>query len=209
MTSIWSNYINSFWLFRKCIKTCFRMRKHRYLKNDYRFFDTLKTKDRKIRANCNLLIKVKFHELEWSSPLSKSWNYNRNANYKHERIIYSIILSWIILWRSQEKISFTWTNFHYLLLLHYRCVWYCGSFFCDYMFISFIRNICGWKVVMWILVIDKCKHNWSEIVFHCFRFKRDNKKNLTEKIPSLWYSFSQVTYECNNWIQSLFWLKVV
>ena len=40
------------------------MRKHRYLKNDYRFFDTLKTKDRKIRANCNLLIKVKFHELE-------------------------------------------------------------------------------------------------------------------------------------------------
>ena len=82
-------------------------------------------------------------------------------------------------------------------------------FFCDYMFISFIRNICGWKVVMWILVIDKCKHNWSEIVFHCFRFKRDNKKNLTEKIPSLWYSFSQVTYECNNWIQFLFWLKVV
>ena len=27
-------------------------------------FDTLKTKDRKIRGNCNLLIKVKFHELE-------------------------------------------------------------------------------------------------------------------------------------------------
>ena len=43
------------------------MRKHnRYLKNDYQFFDTLKGKDRKIRIviYCNLLIKVKFHELE-------------------------------------------------------------------------------------------------------------------------------------------------
>ena len=28
MTSIWLNYINIFWLFRKCIKTCFCMRKH-------------------------------------------------------------------------------------------------------------------------------------------------------------------------------------
>ena len=37
---------------------------HRYLKNDYQFFDTLKTKHRKIRGNCNLLIRVKFHELE-------------------------------------------------------------------------------------------------------------------------------------------------
>ena len=36
---------------------------HRYLKNDYQFFDTLEAKD-KIRGNCNLLIKVKFHELE-------------------------------------------------------------------------------------------------------------------------------------------------
>ena len=34
---------------------------HRYLKNDY---DTLKTNDRKIRGNCNLLIKVKFCNLE-------------------------------------------------------------------------------------------------------------------------------------------------
>ena len=33
---------------------------HRYLKNDYQFFDTLKTKDNKIRGNCNFLIKVKF-----------------------------------------------------------------------------------------------------------------------------------------------------
>ena len=41
----------------------------RYLKNDYQFNDALKTKDRKIRDNCNLLTKVKFHELEWSSPL--------------------------------------------------------------------------------------------------------------------------------------------
>ena len=36
----------------------------RYLKNDYQFFVTLKTKDFKIRRNCNLLIKVKFHKLE-------------------------------------------------------------------------------------------------------------------------------------------------
>ena len=37
---------------------------HIYLKNDYQFFDTLKTKDRKVRGNWNLLIKVKFHKLE-------------------------------------------------------------------------------------------------------------------------------------------------
>ena len=36
---------------------------HRYFKNDYQFLDTLKTKDHKIRGNCNLLIKVKFHGL--------------------------------------------------------------------------------------------------------------------------------------------------
>ena len=42
---------------------------HRYLKNDYQFFETLKNKDHKIRGNCNLLIKVNFHELEQSSPL--------------------------------------------------------------------------------------------------------------------------------------------
>ena len=40
------------------------MRKHRYLKNDHQFFDTFKTKDRKIRGNCDLSIKVKFHELQ-------------------------------------------------------------------------------------------------------------------------------------------------
>ena len=37
---------------------------HRNLKNDYQFFDTLKTKDRKITGNCNLLKKVTFHKLE-------------------------------------------------------------------------------------------------------------------------------------------------
>ena len=37
---------------------------HRYLKNDYQFFDTVKTKYRKIRGNRNVLIKVKFHKLE-------------------------------------------------------------------------------------------------------------------------------------------------
>ena len=42
---------------------------HIYSKNDYEFFDALKTKYCKIRRNCNLLTKVKFHELESSSPL--------------------------------------------------------------------------------------------------------------------------------------------
>ena len=37
---------------------------HRCLGNDYQFFNALKAKDRKIRGNSNLLIKVKFHELE-------------------------------------------------------------------------------------------------------------------------------------------------
>ena len=37
---------------------------HRYLKNDYQFFDALKIKDHKIRGYCHLLTKVKFHELE-------------------------------------------------------------------------------------------------------------------------------------------------
>ena len=37
---------------------------HRYLKKDYQFWGALKTKDCKIRGNCNLLRKVKFHELE-------------------------------------------------------------------------------------------------------------------------------------------------
>ena len=36
----------------------------RHLKSDYQYFDALKTKDRKIRENCNLLTKVKFHELK-------------------------------------------------------------------------------------------------------------------------------------------------
>ena len=45
---------------------------HRYLKNDYQFFEILRTKDRKIRGTCNLLIKVKFHELERSFPLTRS-----------------------------------------------------------------------------------------------------------------------------------------
>ena len=37
---------------------------HRYLKNDYQFFDALETTDCEIRGICNLLTKVKFHELE-------------------------------------------------------------------------------------------------------------------------------------------------
>ena len=36
----------------------------KYLKNDYQFIDTLKTKDCKITGNCYFLMKVKFHQLE-------------------------------------------------------------------------------------------------------------------------------------------------
>ena len=43
---------------------------NRYFKNDYQFCGASKTRDCKIRGNCNLLAKVKFHELERSSPLS-------------------------------------------------------------------------------------------------------------------------------------------
>ena len=71
MSIILLNNINSFWLLKKMDKNMFLYEiTHRYLKNDYQFFDTLKTKHRKIRGNCNLLIKVKFHKLEWSSPLT-------------------------------------------------------------------------------------------------------------------------------------------
>ena len=37
---------------------------HRYLKNNYQFFDAFKKKHRAIRGDCNLLIKNKFHKLE-------------------------------------------------------------------------------------------------------------------------------------------------
>ena len=71
MTSILLNNINSFWLLKKMYKNMFLYEiTHRYLQNDYQFFDTSKTKHGKIRRNCNLLTKVKFYKLEWSSPLS-------------------------------------------------------------------------------------------------------------------------------------------
>ena len=38
MTSIWLNYINSFWLFRKCKKTCFCMRKHKDISRKIIYF---------------------------------------------------------------------------------------------------------------------------------------------------------------------------
>ena len=47
--------MTSIWLFRNCIKTCFCMRKHIDIKNDYQFFDALKTKDHQI-----LWIRMKF-----------------------------------------------------------------------------------------------------------------------------------------------------
>ena len=60
-----------FLIIQKMYKNMFLYGKtRRYLKNDYQFSDSLKTKDRKIRGDCNLLIKVKFHGLEWTSPLN-------------------------------------------------------------------------------------------------------------------------------------------
>ena len=52
MTSIWSNYINvSDYLDN--VKNMFLYEiTHRYVKNDYQIFYTLKTEDRKIRGNC-------------------------------------------------------------------------------------------------------------------------------------------------------------
>ena len=69
MTSIWLNYVNVP-DYSENVKNMFLYEKIlRYLKNDYQFFDTFKAEDCKIRGNCNLLIKVKFHKLEGSSPL--------------------------------------------------------------------------------------------------------------------------------------------
>ena len=47
---------------------------HRYLKNDYQFFDALKTKDCKIREKCNILTKVKFHEMKFCKCFGSSVN---------------------------------------------------------------------------------------------------------------------------------------
>ena len=59
MTSIWLNYINNFWLSRNCIKTCFCMRKHIDIKNDYQFFDALR-KLQFINKTQILWIRMKF-----------------------------------------------------------------------------------------------------------------------------------------------------
>ena len=62
------------WFFLTTISHTYRTTKPLWrvaIKNDYQFSDALKAKDRKIRGNCNSLIKVKFLELEWSSPLKR------------------------------------------------------------------------------------------------------------------------------------------
>ena len=59
-------------------------KKHRYLKNDSQFFDALKTKDHKVRGNFNSLTKVKFHELEWSSPLRHAYWIFLNYFFDHK-----------------------------------------------------------------------------------------------------------------------------
>ena len=52
------------------MNTYFCMKKHIHvLRTIINFLIPYKTKDRKIRGHCNLLIKVKFHELERSSPV--------------------------------------------------------------------------------------------------------------------------------------------
>ena len=64
MMSISLNYINSFWLFRKCKSMFLYEITHRYLKNHYQFSNTLKTKDRKTKGNYDILTKGKFHKIE-------------------------------------------------------------------------------------------------------------------------------------------------
>ena len=78
---------------------------HRYLKNDYQFFDTLKIKDRKIRRNCTLFIKVKFPELERSSPI------------KSHEICFTIVLASFILVIILNVLTFT----SFVLLRVYFC----------------------------------------------------------------------------------------
>ena len=55
---------------------------HRYLKKNDQLYDTLKTKQNKIRGNCNLLIKVKFHKLEQISPLRSRFLQDRSGEKK-------------------------------------------------------------------------------------------------------------------------------
>ena len=52
------------------MNTYFCMKKHiNVSRTIIHFLILYKAKDRKIRGQCNLLIKVKFHELERSSPV--------------------------------------------------------------------------------------------------------------------------------------------
>ena len=65
---------------QKMYKNMFLYEKSKgYLKKDCEFFYAFKTKDCKIRGNCNLLTIAKFHKLEWSSPL-KSYKHVKNQN---------------------------------------------------------------------------------------------------------------------------------
>ena len=75
---------------------------HRHLKNDYQFFDTLKTKDRKIRGNSNLLIKSKFCELERSSPLTALC---MTSVYFHFFLCLSIISSLCIFYNRGARLA--------------------------------------------------------------------------------------------------------
>ena len=65
---------------------------HRYLKNDYQFFDALETKDCEIRGICNLLTKVKFHELEWSCPLNMFFSVLEYCLQFSENFLYGVLL---------------------------------------------------------------------------------------------------------------------
>ena len=86
VTSIWLNYINIFEI------------KLSYLKNDYQLFYTSKTKDRKIRGNCNLLIKFKLHKLEWSSPLK-----NNSRKYLHTCCFGAVVVNMAVLKKKAPK----------------------------------------------------------------------------------------------------------
>ena len=118
MTSVWLNYINSFWLFRIFIKACFCKRKSRDISRTFifQFFDALKTKGRKIRGNCNLLIKVKFHELEWSSP----WKCHGLSSIVIKRTR-TKLFSYVCIKKKNKAYTLTFQDNKFIKYLYRKC----------------------------------------------------------------------------------------
>ena len=88
------------------------------------FFHTLKTKDGKIRENCNLLIKVKFHELESSAPLIQKLFLLRALCYPLQKTIETLFLNiqgcHIITYSKKIRFSSVKKNKEFQIFLQYR-----------------------------------------------------------------------------------------